>query len=195
MIIIVDAYNLLRALPPHGRTISESERNKFFAEVGRYGRRKGHKMVVVFDGGPYEWTYKERVNGVHVVYSGVHETADDYIKGYLDTVRAKDVLLVSSDRELNAWACKLDIPSIGSFQFYQLMQEALRSGEFKKDVAEGEAVKITEQKDEEIDKIMQEASKVVSLKSEDMVRGRQELPRKGKPGKNERKLLKKLKKL
>lgn len=195
MIIVIDAYNLLRALPPYGRKITDPERNKFLAEVGLYGRRKGHKMVVVFDGGPFEWPLKERVNGVQVVYSGAHESADDYIKEYLDSIRTQDVLLVSSDHELNVWAAQLDIPSIGSFTFYQLMQEALRAGELKKEIAEGKPVKITEREQEDVDKIMQEASKVVPIKSEDVVRDRKDLLKKGKPGKRERKLLKKLKKL
>ncbi len=194
MIIVIDAYNLLRSIPPHGRKVSDTERGKFIAQVSRYGRSKGHKMVVVFDGGPYDWPQKERINGVQVIYSGVHESADDYIKDYLDAIRAKDVLLVSSDNELNTWAARLEIPSIGSFHFYGLMQVALKGREEKTVVSEGKAVKITEEESTEIDQLMEEASRVVPLKAEDVVREVTDV-KKDKLKKEERKLLKKLKKL
>ncbi len=194
MIIVIDAYNLLRALPPHSRKITDQERKKFLAQVGRYGRMKGHKMVVVFDGGPYEWPSKERVNGVHVVYSGVNETADDYIKEYLDAHKERDMLLVSSDNELNFRADQFNIPSIGSFHFYELMQESLQ-GKKTKTVVQDKAVKITETESEELDQLMEQASRVMPIKSEDLVREVAGDVVKKKPSKEERKLLSKLKKL
>src|SRR5579863_9041291 len=101
MIIVVDAYNLLRSVPPYKKTITDRERVAFIAQLSAYGRRKGHKIVIVFDGGPYEWPHKENGKTVQIVYSGIHESADDYIKEYVDAHKAKDLLLVSSDSELN----------------------------------------------------------------------------------------------
>src|SRR5437870_4731380 len=97
MIIIVDAYNLLHAISSSKKAMTDKERAKFITLLGSYGKAKGHKMVIVFDGGPYEWPFKENTKRVCVVYSGMHESADDYIKQYLQEHRAKDLLLVSSD--------------------------------------------------------------------------------------------------
>ena len=89
MIIVVDAYNLLRSVPPYKKTITDKERMQFIAQLSAYGRRKGHKIVIVFDGGPHEWPFKENMKVVTVVYSGIHESADDYIKEYIEAHRTQ----------------------------------------------------------------------------------------------------------
>ena len=193
MIIVIDAYNMLRSVPPHGRKVTENERKQFLNQLARYAQQKGHKIVVVFDAGPYEWPYKERHKGIYTVYSGVHRSADDYIKEYLDTLRTRDVLLVSSDHELAIWAEKLDIPSIGSFHFYQLVQEVDKLGVQAK--RGGEIVKVIEDESDEVDTLIREASNIVPIKSDDLLVGKQPSTKKNKPTKKERLLLKKLKKL
>ena len=50
-----------------GRQITQAERNAFIAQLGKYGRLKHHEIILVFDGGPSDWVYKERINGVLVV--------------------------------------------------------------------------------------------------------------------------------
>jgi predicted RNA-binding protein with PIN domain len=195
MIIIVDAYNLLRAIPPYKKTITDQERAQFIAQLGSYGRRKGHKIVIVFDGGPHEWPFREKMKTVEVVYSGIHETADDYIKEYIDGHRAKDLLLVSSDSELNQFAARLQIPSIDSSSFNQLVHEELRTKAVthkKADVV----VKLAHDNPIDIDALMLEASKTVPVKSEDFAFGHKERDaKKAQLGKDERALLKKLNKL
>src|SRR5437016_701581 len=113
MIIVIDGYNLLRTVPPYKKTITDTERKQFIAQLGRYGRAKGHKIVVVFDGGPYEWPIKEKQsNNVLLIYSGIHESADDCIRHYLEMHRTQDIVLVTSDRELNNYAAQFSITSI-----------------------------------------------------------------------------------
>src|SRR5688572_27799357 len=112
MIIIIDAYNLLHAMPLYKKTLTDQERAQFIKQLGVYGQRKGHKIVLVFDGGPFEWPYKEKVCSVQVVYSGINESADDYIKEYLEKNRSKDLLVVSSDTEINNCAQRFSIASI-----------------------------------------------------------------------------------
>lgn len=196
MIIVIDAYNLLHTIPPYKRVITESEKARFVALIGTYGRIRGNKMVIVFDGGPYELPHKDRMHGVTVVHSGVHSNADEYIKGYLNTLQAQDIILVSSDNELIAHAAALKIPSIGSFSFYELIKKALQAGgerELKK--GGGDIVKM-QQEPSEIDELMREGSKMVPTKSEDIAQGGEVgLQKKAKLGKHERKLLEKLKKL
>src|SRR5258708_757099 len=124
MIIIVDGYNVLRGVLD-GREASEQARNHFLAQLGRYAKRKKHKIILIFDGGSSPMPFVSDHHGVTVVYSGYVDTADDLIKIKLTELQGKDVLLVSSDRELNSWAAKYDMPSIEAADFYELLQSAL----------------------------------------------------------------------
>jgi len=195
MIIVVDAYNLLRSVPPYKKNITDKERMYFIAQLSAYGRRKGHKVVIVFDGGPHEWPFKENMKVVTVVYSGIHESADDYIKEYIDAHRTQDLLLVSSDNELNRWAERLNIPSIDSSTFARLMHQELST----KQIVSGkqhEVVKLHDNDASDIDRLMMEASNLIPQKSEDVAAGpKRHHAKKDQPKKSERALLKKLKKL
>lgn len=193
MIIVIDAYNMLRSVPPHGRKVTENERQQFLNQLATYAKKKKHKLVVVFDAGPYEWPHKERYRGIYTIYSGVNRSADDYIKEYLEKQKTGDLLLVSSDHDLILWAQQFDIPSIGAFHFYQLMKEAIKPGMQVGPEEDGELIKLGQAADE-VDALMQEASEVVPIKSEDLVLGNRQSAKK-KSSKKERALLKKLKKL
>jgi len=197
MIIIVDAYNLLRAVPPYKKTITAQERAQFINNLGVYGRRKGHKIVIVFDGGPHEWPFRETMKIVTVVYSGMHETADDYIKEYIEAHKAKDLLLVTSDSELNRFAAQLQIPSIDSASFNQLVYEGLRVPDAIAQKKNDEVVKLAHDNYNFIDELMMQASKSVPIKSEDLasVGSKNRDAKKSQHSKDERALLKKLNKL
>ena len=197
MIIIVDAYNLLRAVPPYKKTITDTERAQFIKSLSAYGRRKGHKIVIVFDGGPHEWPFRENMKTVTVVYSGIHETADDYIKEYVQAHKAKDLLLVTSDSELNRFAAQLQIPSIDSSSFSQLVYEGLRVQEVVAQKKDDEVVKLAHDNHNYIDELMMQASKSVPIKSEDLasVGSKNRDAKKSQHSKDERALLKKLNKL
>lgn len=196
MIIVVDAYNLLRAIPPYKKTITDRERSQFIVRLSTYGRSKGHKVIIVFDGGPYEWPSKESKKGVQIVYSGVHETADDYIKKYMSENRSKDLLLVSSDGELNRYAAQLTIPSIDSPVFYQLVVEEISGRQSLQTISKkGLLIKSTESSEDYVDQLMEKASKNVPAKAEDFVYDNNRRKTSEHVSKNERELLKKLKKL
>lgn len=79
MIIIVDGYNVLRGVLD-GREASEQARNQFLAQLGRYARRKKHKIILIFDGGSSPMPEKTEQHGINLVYSGYIDTADDLIK-------------------------------------------------------------------------------------------------------------------
>jgi len=198
VIIVIDAYNVMHAVfKIYSKKVNERQRSRFIAQLGTYGKRKGNKIVLVFDGGPYEWPYKEHVQGVYVVYAGVHQTADDYIKEYLDEHRSKDLLLVSSDRELREYAARLDISVLRVTKFWDIMQDTMQTSDDNKkiSVSGGNVVKITEAEHADLDRLMMQASEVVPLKSEDMAHDNTEFIQKHGVGKKDRKLLKKLKKL
>src|SRR3989304_7827762 len=193
MIIIIDGYNVLRHLL-HPEFVSDHHKNTFIRQLNKYSKNKGHKIVLIFDGGPYEWPDKERVDGIYVIHSGYKESADDYIKQYLDEHKAQDILLVSTDRDLGAHASRLGIESIDSLDFYSILQGEKRN--IQKMGKEKKVVKLTKKDRPELDELMLEASKNVPGKTEDVIPNkhkRKSLAR--KLSKKERKMEKKLKKL
>lgn len=195
MIIVIDGYNLLHTVPPYKKTITDQERKRFVTQLGRYGHIKGHKIVLFFDGGPYEWPVKEKMSFIDVIYSGIYESADDCIKEYIDKQRSRDILLVTSDRELNAYAAQHTVPSIDSFAFYQLLQE-VKNQITKKSASSHNVVKTTGEMREDIDVLMKNVSAWGPEKAEDIeLQEKNRASKKQHLSKHERVLLKKLRKL
>jgi predicted RNA-binding protein with PIN domain len=188
MIIIVDGYNVLKHRNPEG-FIEDKVRQAFLHMMARYGRRKKHKIVVIFDGGPYHWPHKEKVAGIAVIFSGDRESADEVIMQYLEDHQNKDLLLVSSDHELNLFASSRDIVSIGSEEFNYLVKVALEAnGEDNE-----EPNILIDEQETDLDAIMQQATQHVMPKDEDTQK--KELHLISQYSKNDKKLMKKLKKL
>lgn len=193
MILLIDGYNLLRAVHPGPRT-SAKQRQQFLSELHRYERLKGHRAIVVFDAGPSDWVCKDKENGIHVVYSGVQQTADDYIKKYIKEHQDQDILLVSSDRELRDCAKRYKFESIGAYSFYVRMTESLKTGG-SSDEPETELIKLTESSDTELDELMRQASEKIVLKSEDRPKEEARKSSAQRLSKEERKRMKKIGKL
>ena len=177
MIIIIDGYNVLKHLL-HPEFVSDHHKNTFIRQLNKYSKNKGHKIVLIFDGGPYEWPDKERVDGIYVIHSGYKESADEYIKRYLDEYKAS----------------RLGIESIDSLDFYSILQGEKR--DMPEMGKEKKVVKLTKKERPELDELMLEASKNVPGKTEDVIpikHKRKSLAH--KLSKKERKMEKKLKKL
>lgn len=195
MIIVVDGYNVLKQLS--SKQISEAERKTFIAQLSKYGRFKHHEMVVVFDGGPSDWVYKERIAGVLVVYSGPQQSADDYIKEYLGKRRTDDIILVSNDRELKQRAAQLSIQSLDALYFYSLVKGVAQEIAQQDKTPSSGLVKLTQEENPELDELMGQASKRVAAKGEDIkpsdINSRKSAAH--KLSKEERNVQKKLKKL
>lgn len=190
MIIVIDGYNLIKNVIP-GRAVNEPERRQFLVQFGAYAKRKKHSLVVVFDGGPYEWVHKENEFGVQVMYSGSRETADEVIIKYLHVHRTKELLLVSSDHEICVAASKLEMPSIGSLDFYGLVKEALAqrmaASEFEIEVHDDEA--------QDLDALMHEAGRQAAPKQDDIIPHHKRQRATQQLSKKERALVQRLKKL
>ena len=193
MIIIIDGYNVIKQL--HGeRYIDERQRNRFIHMLSAYGRKKKHRIIVVFDGGSHLWPSQEMIAKLKVIYSGIKETADEVIMNYIDENRTKELLLVSSDNELGHYASKYGVASICSKDFYYLLQEALQSA-FDE---QGNDVTIEidlDDEEQDLNALMEKASEVIPHKSEDSPDSQQRQSRLQKMSKNDRALLKKLHKL
>jgi hypothetical protein len=189
MIIIIDAYNILKQITSE-TFISDKTRNNFIDSVKWYADKRNHKVILVFDGGPYDWTHREK-NGklVTVVFSGRHESADEFIMHYLHHHSSMDILLVSSDHELGLCASHFNMPSLNALDFYGLLKDCVRSLPFvpfpHEIIAESD----------DLDTLMEEATEVVPSKEEDF---RIPAPRVSGPhteSKKDKKLWQKLKKL
>ena len=175
--------------------VSERRINQFIIDLGRYAKKSGNQVVAVFDGGPDIYPIREKEHGIIVVYSGQREHADDLIKRYLDTHKGEDILLVSTDRELDGYAQKLGLEYIDSYDFYQLMQERLAGVvEQETQLLDDDVLyKISEISDTDLDALMEAGSEKVMLKDEESERSRES--KRHKMSKKDRQRLSKLKKI
>lgn len=116
----------------------ETERNKLVDLLIGYRKRKGHHIVVVFDG----WkagggTESSSVRGgVRIIYSRLGEKADSVIKRVVSTER-REWIVVSSDREIASHAWSLGSTPLPSEEFLPFLRSQGRD-ERGKDWAEGE---------------------------------------------------------
>lgn len=193
MIVVVDGYNVLKNVAPHDK-VTHQQRTAFIAHLRAYATKKRLEVVIVFDAGPSSWASQEQYGPVCVVYAGAGNSADDYIKHYLRMHATKDVLLVSSDNELRTCAARLSIPSLKAAEFYQFFTAELEAQEPDHFTEDKELRKTSGEKNPELDTLMAAGTKKVPHKMED----EESTHEKGaayKASKEERALLKKLKKL
>jgi endo-1,4-beta-D-glucanase Y len=129
-----------------------------------------------------------------VTHSGYKQTADDVIKKLLAQTQGVEALLVSSDRELVDAARSHNIDSCDARAFYQLLQEKdgqpIWSEPSKKT---NDIVRLSSDENDELARLMEEASRTVPNKSDDVSQLRK---REGHVlSKQEKRLLRKVKKL
>ncbi len=124
-------------------------------------------MYLIYDGGPYNRMTVEKNGRVITVYSGHKESADDIIKRYIEERLLKNILLVTTDRQLNAFADTYEVPSIDSLDFYELMKEmGIPKKGYQK--TPGQAHKLhPERASSELDALMQEGSNMLLYKEEE----------------------------
>lgn len=200
MILIIDAYNVLKKAL-RTKFITESQRKSFLNHLKKYTYAKKHQAVVVFDGGIYKWPVVTEDKNITIVYTGTIETADDYIKDYLENNYAKNIALVSSDNELYSAANLYNIPTIDSSVFYTMVFSLLKKKENstikKNPTAPTKIYKYHQESEEnfcpELDKLME--SVVIKDKDQYNQESSFDIKTKQKLSKWEKKLLKIVKKL
>src|SRR5581483_8471644 len=131
--------------------IHEPDKVTFIAHLNKYSVQKGHAIILVFDGGPFEWPSKERIKGIYVVHSGIHESADAWIKDYMLHNKAKDLLLVSTDRDLGRNASHLGIETLDALDFYEILRESLQLYESTNKKQKESITKVSENEAPELD--------------------------------------------
>jgi predicted RNA-binding protein with PIN domain len=193
MILVIDAYNVLKQALKK-KEVSEAAKKQFINQLAAYAKKKGHGIVLVFDGGSYEWPSKERINGIYVVHSGIHESADAWIKKYLDSYKSHNVLLISTDRELGAFASRLGVQSLDASAFYSILQEVQVKPQ-QASVRNQMMIKTSKEESQELDELMRQSSATVQEKAEDLIDKNKRKSKAQQLSKKERDMLKKLKKL
>lgn len=131
MHLIIDGYNLIRQSEEMQRLDArelEAGRAALLARLAVYREHHHHKITVVFDGwlgGDLKET-RDRHQGLLIIYSRRGEKADEVIKRLL-TLERQRAVLVTSDREIQAWAQTVGAAWITAGQFE--MQHLLATGE------------------------------------------------------------------
>lgn len=165
MIIIIDAYNILKPIYEK-RHISEYEQQHFIKELIQFARQRRHHITVVFDGGEYHRPVSyEPDERVTVWYSGDYLDADNVICKIMRGKPADNMLLVTSDGELITHARACQVVSIDAVPFYRFIKRELRHTE---PIHPTKAVHKREGhiSSPEVDELMQSTTEVVH-KSED----------------------------
>lgn len=175
MLIAIDGYNVLKqALKKE--FVSENERDQFINRLARYARRKKHELIVVFDGGVIGSPLKQKHRGITIVYAGDMMSADDYLCDYLEDVRGRDPLLISSDRVVRSAAARQGLDSLPSDDFYRLLEYELGILPIGY-TGVGSVEKTTLDGDHELDQLMHEMSQDLVTKECDMPREHVQLVR------------------
>ncbi len=192
MKIIVDAYNLLHAIFP-GPRAKEKQKQKLIDELRAYARNSGNQIMLVFDGGDFTYPYVDEQKTISIVWAGHRMSADDWIMEYLDKNRNQDLLVASSDREIQAHASDLGIVCMGAYRFYKtIMAKRPEPQKIAKD--QGAIKNRSKPSDNQVDELMENGSDGIEIKQEDIKQ--HEANSKGKNvSKRDRTLLRQLKKL
>ncbi|MEX0671936.1 MAG: NYN domain-containing protein [Candidatus Babeliales bacterium] len=192
MKIIIDAYNLLHAMHP-GPRASEQQREGLIADLMRYAQKSGNKIILVFDGGDMPYSYQEKRKHITLIWAGYHMSADDWIMEHLQKNQGEDMLVASSDREIQAYAAQLGIVGMGAYSFYKTMVKSLRE-KVVPPRHHAPLQKTAQHKNRDIDALMDAASEDMEWKDEEYEKKDRKSTAK-KDSKSERRLLRQLKKL
>ncbi|MCF7900132.1 NYN domain-containing protein [Candidatus Babeliales bacterium] len=157
MIIIVDGYNLLKKIFVE-TFISEKQRTAFVNLMGRYSKKRGHKVIIVFDAGPCRYPLTEKDHGVTVIYSGEYQSADDIIMDFVQKHENKDILVVTEDREIIQAVERCHEDALDPRTFYEKVKNAFNvSDEVLKKELSG-IIKLSDTENEDLDALMHYAA-------------------------------------
>lgn len=191
MELLIDGYNLFKQVAG-AQFLSSAQIKSYITTLFKYAEKKRLQTLLIFDGGLQPYPMYEQHGLLHIVYVGKHKTADDTIKHTIEENCSKDILLVSSDRELNRIADYYNIPSIDVHDFWEFVQRALREQSKNTQKIGGNIIKTSSGTNPELDALMTEIKKV-PIKEEHIIQDPS--PSSLKQSKLDKKLLQKIKKL
>lgn len=207
MIVIIDGYNLLHAIFPIKKGKADGHREHFVRQLSHYKEARLQTIddvIIVFDAGPFGHAVREVHNGVVVVYSGQKSNADEWMVEFCERHRGKEMVVVTKDRQLIVRCKPFGAESLGVEEFYGLMRAATLESDHEGGYELASDVKKFDHEDDDqfpggnrraVDMLMEEATIGLKPKHESH---EPTGPRKSTSrvaSKDERKLLKTLKKL
>lgn len=124
MHLVIDGYNLLHNTPELALARGKGQgRAALLKALKIYRAKRGHRLTVVFDGGPDAAPSRGSQSGVPVVYSGAEQSADDLIAD-LAAKHGPGVTVISDDRELAQRCISKGSEVIASWEFAVRLMEA-----------------------------------------------------------------------
>jgi predicted RNA-binding protein with PIN domain len=135
MVILVDGYNVLKLIFPGVRGCLDKQRTQFIKQLGYYKSKKQteiNDIIVVFDAGPFKHASREVKNGIVVIYSGQKSSADEWIVNYVMRNKPQKTLLITNDRKLIDQVGELNCESLGSLDFFNLVQNSILQSTVKR---------------------------------------------------------------
>jgi len=190
MILIIDGYNVMWAWYHTPHQLKKNKKN-FIEHLVNYRQKTGNDVILVFDAGPCTYSTREKEKGITIIYSGTNAIADDCIKDYIRENPQAEIVMVSSDRELREFAAERAIPHMGAQAFKTLIESKMQKPDKKRE-KNGVLRKTAATNDPELDALMYQVDlQVQKQEDEPIVR---KSPSK-RVSKQERKILKKIKKL
>jgi len=116
---IIDGNNLVGCFPDI--TLDDPEaRSRLLFVIRKFQENKKNNIIIVFDGESDEGMRNQMTSSKFtIVYPEIGNSADDEIKEILSGFNYfKDVVVVTSDRELKTFARKKGAKTINSIEFY-----------------------------------------------------------------------------
>lgn len=169
MIILIDAYNFIKSVTIC-KFVDEKTIQSWILQFKSYAACRKNSIILIFDAGPMSFQTKENHGLVQVVYAGWQKTADDAIKNWLDCNKGKDVLLVTSDRQIRQYASNLSVTSISSQDFFTIFQEKSIQEVAEEIMVKGLIYKIHQnapENDQDLDELMEAASRNVLVQKDE----------------------------
>ncbi len=167
MIILVDAYNLLKTVL-HVTFVSDGQRLQILQLFAKYAQyRPSNSVVLVFDGGQDMYEVEGMYQQMTIIYAGSFQSADDVIKKRLYSLRGQDILLVTCDRDIRRYAAELDIESLGSVEFYTMLHNVVQR-QIHQDVVVAQTIcKTSDVDNQALDQLMELGSRRLVVKDQD----------------------------
>ena len=196
MIILIDAYNLFKTVL-HVQYVSDQQRFYFLQLFEKYAQqRPSNQVILVFDGGQEFYEAEQSYKSITLFYSGSMQIADDIIKKKLYEYKSYDMLLVTCDRELRRYAANYQIESLGSLEFYKILQKNMQQ-QTKQEVIVAQTICKTSSDDNDaLDSLMEFGSRRLMVKDQDReIKVAMRISENRRDAKKDKKILKKIAKI
>lgn len=157
VIVIVDAYNLLKRLFG-GPNVAEHEVERALQKMEARARKRGYKVITIFDGGYTPFPTRETMGALVRVDVGAGHAADDYIVQSV-AQQIPPILVVTADRQLGMRVKSRTVAVVDPEDFWKLISRQDLLSPVRSSRAP--ATPLDASRNVHIDQLMQEAARTV----------------------------------